>query len=81
VTTRVKQQVVTAWAEKCSGPGWTNRVVWVLLRSMAGELSIEAIQPTEQSDAIMTLFDIGAAASKALTREAAAVLKLETTER
>lgn len=26
------EHVVTAWCERCRGPGWSNRLVWVLLR-------------------------------------------------
>lgn len=31
VTKHNEYQIVTAWAESASGPGWANQPVWVLV--------------------------------------------------
>lgn len=59
--------IVTAWAEKASGPGWYNPLVWVLVRSGSGRIRIDSLQPEEQSREIRTLFLPAAALSEELT--------------
>lgn len=50
-------QIVTAWAESASGPGWANQPVWYLVRSrLDGSLRVECLQPREQSPEIMDLY-------------------------
>ena len=66
--------VVTAWAEHVSGPGWSNHLVWVLVRERGGKLREEAFQPDEQSGDMMVLFGVCAAAAKSLTAEVKRVL-------
>ena len=53
-------EIVSAWAEKCSGPGWSNQVVWYLTRDSAGNLKIHDIQPGDMSDAMLHLFNTSA---------------------
>ena len=63
-------QVIAAWGERCFGPGWTNRPIWVLLRNPAdGALSIEAIQPCDQTDVMLTLFPMSALAAEEMRRQ------------
>lgn len=42
-------QVVAVWAEDARGPGWQNRVIWVLA-FVDGRHVVTAIQPEEQAD-------------------------------
>ena len=57
---------VTAWAERSSGPGWSNTLLWVIVRDQSGKLREECLQPEEQSRAVFTLYDTAAALHKAL---------------
>ena len=61
-----QQTVVAAWPEHCVGPGWSNSLIWVLLRDGNGKLSIEAIQPHEQTAEMRMLFGVADAAHGAL---------------
>ena len=60
-------RIVTAWAEHATGPGWSNQLVWVLVRERTGGLREEAIQPEDQTTEMQTLFWVCEAATKALT--------------
>ncbi len=60
------ERIVAAVPEKCSGPGWTNRVVWVYIERPEGGFRRECLQPEEQSAEMAVLFDIGAATCAAL---------------
>ena len=43
--------VMSAWGEECSGPGWFNTPMFVLVyNSLDGKNRIECIQPEEQSE-------------------------------
>lgn len=53
--------IVTAWAEYCSGPGWSNTPVWVIVQDRGGSIRRECLQPNEQSPEIYQLFHISAA--------------------
>jgi hypothetical protein len=66
--------VVTAWATREHGPGWSNTPVWVLLRADDGRLRVECIQPEEQSAAMRTLHGVSAAAAGAMTAAVAGVV-------
>jgi hypothetical protein len=54
--------VVAAWADVASGPGWANRLIWLLLRDADGILSLEAIQPDEQTAEMVALYAVSEAA-------------------
>ena len=59
--------VVMAWAEACSGPGWSNRIVWVLVRErFSSALRLECLQPEQQGAEIVALFKVCAAAAEAM---------------
>jgi hypothetical protein len=68
-------QIVTAWAESASGPGWANQPVWVLVRSLSGDLRIECLQPEEQTPTMQTLHSISATVSGQMTKEAEKVVR------
>ena len=55
------EQVVTVWAEGASGPGWTNRPVWILVRELGGKLRIDCLQPDRHTREIDTLYAISEA--------------------
>ena len=60
--------IVTAWAEACSGLGWTYTVIWVLIRDRDDRLRIDCLQSDEQTKEIRILFEISALASEKMTR-------------
>jgi len=62
-------RVVTAWAERCSGPGWTNTPVWVLIQDSDGGLRVESLQPMEQSASVRLLHGVSATCAETMTRE------------
>jgi hypothetical protein len=63
------EQVICAWAERASGPGWSNEVLWYIVRDpTTGQLTQRALQPGQQSDDMRTLFDVSASVSKSLKR-------------
>jgi hypothetical protein len=68
-------KLVTAWAETCRGPGFVNRVVWVLFHQ-SGTMSykVVALQPEEQNERLVALFDVSSACSASMV---SAVLGLE----
>ena len=63
-----RQTVVTAFAESCSGPGWANNPVWVVLKDGDGKLSLDAIQPENQTDTMCALYGVSQAAHLAMTK-------------
>lgn len=58
--------VVTAWAEEAHGPGWSNRLIWVICR-VDTALDQIAIQPEDQTPEMMVLFDVSALAAREMT--------------
>ena len=62
--------IVAAWAERASGPGWSNRLVWLLVRDEDGELRLDSLQPDEYapSATVTALFDVSAACATAMLR-------------
>jgi hypothetical protein len=52
--------IVAAYAEIASGPGWSNTLVWCVVRDGDKKVRLEALQPEEQSAEVRTLFDISA---------------------
>lgn len=70
--------VHTAWAEAAKGPGWSNRIYWVIASPKSGpwshRLTKMSIQEDEMSIWLMALFDVSVATSKSVTSQAASVL-------
>jgi hypothetical protein len=52
--------IVTAYAEYCSGPGWSNAPLCIIVRSENGEIREECLQPHEQDYDVHQLFPISA---------------------
>lgn len=64
------EHIITAWPEYCSGPGWSNALIWVLIRNRQdNSLRQEAIQPQDRTRGMCTLFDVCASAHSALLAE------------
>lgn len=63
------KRIVTAWAENCSGPGWKNQIIWVLIQEVSGLLRQEALQPEDQTAGMRALFNVSDSATRALVEE------------
>lgn len=51
------EYVVTAYAERASGPGWANQPIWVIIRDRTTSQMREwCIQPEDQTEEMMTLY-------------------------
>lgn len=62
-------RIVAVAPERCSGPGWSNSPVVVVV-SRHGVLRLEYIQPADQSRLMVDLFGIGHETQAALMRAA-----------
>jgi hypothetical protein len=58
-----REYIVTAYAERACGPGWANSPIWVIVGSPDG-LRQECIQPSEQTPAMQTLYNVSRTAHK-----------------
>ena len=59
--------IIAAWAEAPSGPGWSNSLVWVILQDpYTSALCQVAIQSTELTPEMWTLFSVSEAAADAM---------------
>ena len=58
-----KGTVIAAWAESASGPGWANSPLWYLVRGRNGDLSVECLQPDEQTADMLMLYSISCSVS------------------
>jgi len=48
--------ILTAYAERCSGPGWVNQLYWLVVRDPTGEIRQVAIQPEDWTKELDALF-------------------------
>jgi len=60
------ETIVTAWAEYVSGPGWSNRPIWVIVQDRYGKLRRECFQPIDQTPEMMWSFDSSYAAHSSM---------------
>ena len=68
--------VVTAFAERASGPGWGNRPIWVIVENIAnGKMRRDCIQPGQHTAQMAWLFDLSEAAHKGMTEAVVASTK------
>ena len=61
-----RERIVTAYAQRASGPGWGNAPIWVIVRDANGVLREECLQPDEQSAAMSWLYEVSQAAHVAM---------------
>lgn len=67
ITLKHGEKVLAVVPEFASGPGWSNRPIWVYIGNYAGNtFRAECIQPEKQTAEMHALFSIGAAAHSAL---------------
>lgn len=65
---RKHDAIIAAWAERASGPGWSNSPVWAVIRSaLDGSHRVECIQPDEQTRDMAALYAVSEAAHRAMT--------------
>lgn len=60
--------IVTAYAERASGPGWANCPLWVIVKGSDGVLREECIQADQQTPDMAVLYNIAAEVHLALRR-------------
>lgn len=72
------ETIVTAWAERASGPGWANQPVYVLVRDSNGKLRTDAIHPDEHSAEVHVLYDVNEAAHIAMTNAVRKIAKRQS---
>ncbi len=62
--------VMGAWAESAAGPGWSNRLIWVCIRSaLDGSYRMDCFQPEEQTPGMLAIYSIANVVSAQLTAE------------
>jgi len=62
-----KRNIVVAWAENCSGPGWRNTLIWYIERLPDGKLEQNCLQPEEQTRDMLNIFSYSAMSASQLT--------------
>jgi hypothetical protein len=62
------ERIIAVVPERCAGPGWSNAPIWVYIRTNAGDLREECIQPDERTSDMHVLFGPGAAMAEELLR-------------
>jgi len=65
------ESLVTAWAEHASGPGWSNYVIFGIVRTSEGKLVEFSVQPEEQTPEMRTLFSVSRVANEEMTEHVA----------
>ncbi len=61
-------EIICAFAERASGPGWGNQPIWCVVRSrLDGAMRMVAIPPQGQTAEMMTLYRISEVAHGAMT--------------
>lgn len=71
----IEGTIVAAYAESAAGPGWTNNPLWVIYRTLGGELKQTALQPDEQTKEMRIMFQFSAVAHEKMTSEVARYFK------
>ena len=63
------EDIITAYAESSSGPGWaTNQPIWVIVKNrLTGIIRKDCIQPRDQTEEMQILCKISEAAHVAMT--------------
>ena len=53
------EYIVTAWPETCSGPGWFNTPIWVLIKNrVTNKRREDCIQPENQTAFMRQIFNV-----------------------
>ena len=71
------EMVVCAYAEKASGPGWSNCPVFVVIENKCTcGIRTECIQMDQQSEEMLTIYDIAAEVHETMLRMAKMMVKV-----
>jgi len=62
------ESIIAVIPEHASGPGWTNSILWIHIRTADGRLRTESLQPEEQTREQRVLFGTLAAAHVAMVK-------------
>lgn len=68
-----REKVLTAFAEGASGPGWSNRPIWVVIVSPTDGIRVECIQPEGHTAAMIALYEVNESAHAAMVRAVNAI--------
>lgn len=63
----MKRNIIIAWSENCSGPGWVNSPIWYIEELPNGKLERGCLQPEEQTKEMISHFGINALSSQLMT--------------
>lgn len=64
---RKGDKIITAYAERASGPGWANSPLWLIVCGADRELRQECIQPDEQTKEMHALYSASEAVHCSMT--------------
>jgi len=62
-----RERIEVAWSEDCNGPGWSNQIIWVLIRDGSGTLRLDSIQPSERTEYMAALHAVSAVVAREMT--------------
>jgi len=68
------ERLVSAWAESCNGPGWSNRPVWYVVMKADQTYDMRAIQPQDQTLRMSTLCNVSDVVTRDMTQAVASKL-------
>lgn len=80
IALKPRERVLTAFAERASGPGWSNRPLWIVIVSPTDGIRVECIQPDDHTPAMIALYDVSEAAHSAMMRAVEAVIRRTSDE-
>jgi len=63
----MKPTIICAWAEHHTGAGWSNCIIWYIMRDENGKLTEECLQPKEQTKEMHEMFDVSVIVSGKMT--------------
>ncbi len=64
------EEIIGAWCANNSGPGWSNRTVYVVVTDPYGKIKLYVIQGNEMTDEMRCLFPMLAAGTEQLVSAA-----------
>ena len=70
------EEIVACVPESCSGPGWSNTLIWVWIKDNgSGSTRVEALQPESITPEMYLLFAVCEAAHSAMLNEVKKVVR------
>lgn len=71
------ERILTAYAERATGPGWSNTPVWVIVAGLDGKLRQECLQPEQQTAEMGSLYGIAAEVQRAMSHAARMAVRVK----